>query len=660
MTTPRLDIPPRRAYRIRVTLLGTDPEVWRLLAVRGGETLERVHGILQYAMGWRDHHLYRFEADGRRYEEHDPHGRTRRDPSAARVRLCDVAPETGDSFHYEYDFGDGWLHEIRVEDVLTPDAVERCPTLLDGRGRCPPEDCGGVPGYRALIEAKSDPDHPDREWAERWIEGPLDPTDFDRERAERRVAALSDERAPWPRGRLRGRDVEDLPTEALLEAVRSWPGALPVRAMEGIVERGEDAVAPVVAALGEGEPGPEPPTGREGPSGELRLVVLLGLLGDARGTEPLVRRLRRTDDEVLQVTAAEALGRIGRPALPALMDVLEDGDELERLPAYGALGWMREEEAFQRLLEALERDEELTDVVASALADQRREEAVEPLHRALRRCRPWQRPEVEDAIRELARGEVHSTPLEGDWRLRYRPRPEYGGMFEVSPLWIASLARRMSDIREARKPRPVRSLEEIVADDDEADEPRRCDSCGYPVERPTGLPVCPETAVAAATLQARFLERAERDGEEDLFDLLDELTVRERVLTDVVRDAEAPVEPPGGPSSEWVGPVKPPGTDDALERVRIHARTCAWLLERGAEDVTRGRVLLAREKRRLEERFGPIQEPGDSPFAAGGGSEPVQRDEPKVGRNDPCPCGSGKKYKRCCGRPGIRNPGEGA
>ena len=28
----------------------------------------------------------------------------------------------------------------------------------------------------------------------------------------------------------------------------------------------------------------------------------------------------------------------------------------------------------------------------------------------------------------------------------------------------------------------------------------------------------------------------------------------------------------------------------------------------------------------------------------------VRRDGPKVGRNDPCPCGSGKKYKNCCGR----------
>ena len=31
------------------------------------------------------------------------------------------------------------------------------------------------------------------------------------------------------------------------------------------------------------------------------------------------------------------------------------------------------------------------------------------------------------------------------------------------------------------------------------------------------------------------------------------------------------------------------------------------------------------------------------------GEKPVTREEPKVGRNDPCPCGSGKKFKKCCG-----------
>jgi len=45
--------------------------------------------------------------------------------------------------------------------------------------------------------------------------------------------------------------------------------------------------------------------------------------------------------------------------------------------------------------------------------------------------------------------------------------------------------------------------------------------------------------------------------------------------------------------------------------------------------------------------------PGAVATASGEGSSPsqeqVKRDEPKVGRNDPCPCGSGKKYKKCCG-----------
>lgn len=50
-------------------------------------------------------------------------------------------------------------------------------------------------------------------------------------------------------------------------------------------------------------------------------------------------------------------------------------------------------------------------------------------------------------------------------------------------------------------------------------------------------------------------------------------------------------------------------------------------------------------------QFGAVQAPA-SASQAGGGNRPVQvkRTVPKVGRNDPCPCGSGKKYKHCCGR----------
>ena len=42
----------------------------------------------------------------------------------------------------------------------------------------------------------------------------------------------------------------------------------------------------------------------------------------------------------------------------------------------------------------------------------------------------------------------------------------------------------------------------------------------------------------------------------------------------------------------------------------------------------------------------PAGPPPEHPAA----SQPVRRDGEKVNRNDPCPCGSGEKYKKCCGR----------
>jgi curved DNA-binding protein CbpA len=52
----------------------------------------------------------------------------------------------------------------------------------------------------------------------------------------------------------------------------------------------------------------------------------------------------------------------------------------------------------------------------------------------------------------------------------------------------------------------------------------------------------------------------------------------------------------------------------------------------------------AKKLNKLKREFGIYDE--DPEYAP---EQPVRRTEPKVGRNDPCPCGSGKKYKRCCG-----------
>ena len=69
-----------------------------------------------------------------------------------------------------------------------------------------------------------------------------------------------------------------------------------------------------------------------------------------------------------------------------------------------------------------------------------------------------------------------------------------------------------------------------------------------------------------------------------------------------------------------------------------------------AEGRAGGRVCLAPRARRPAPPGLPSRPA--APPRVGGDDAPVQtvrRDEPKVGRNDPCPCGSGKKYKKCHG-----------
>jgi hypothetical protein len=94
------------------------------------------------------------------------------------VRLQQVLAKPGRKIVYEYDFGDGWEHAIVLEKVLSIDSKTRYPRCLDGARACPPEDCGGVPGYADFLEAIRDPDHEEHEQMRDWIGGEFDPEEF--------------------------------------------------------------------------------------------------------------------------------------------------------------------------------------------------------------------------------------------------------------------------------------------------------------------------------------------------------------------------------------------------------------------------------------------------------------------------------------------------
>lgn len=167
----------RPIYQLRIALAEVAPPVWRRVLVPGGFTLDRVHRLIQYAMGWLDLHLHSFEIGGEQYGPPDPVGELDlRDELD--TRLSAVAGK-GDVFTYTYDFGDWWEHEVAVEDVFAADPAVRYPVCLDGARACPPEDVGGAYGYQELLAALANPDHPRHEELRRWLGRDLDPEAFD-------------------------------------------------------------------------------------------------------------------------------------------------------------------------------------------------------------------------------------------------------------------------------------------------------------------------------------------------------------------------------------------------------------------------------------------------------------------------------------------------
>jgi len=167
-------------HRVKVTLAGSKPPIWRRLEVPSTATLEQLHLDIQAAFGWAGYHMWSFSTEHAEFGISDPELDV---DDASATTLHHIAPRAGDRLLYTYDFGDGWEHRILVEAVSAAEPDVHYPRCLTGRRACPPEDSGGMWGYLDLLDILDDPGHPEHaerlEWLGLESADQFDPAAFD-------------------------------------------------------------------------------------------------------------------------------------------------------------------------------------------------------------------------------------------------------------------------------------------------------------------------------------------------------------------------------------------------------------------------------------------------------------------------------------------------
>lgn len=169
-------------YQLKITLRSVKPPVWRRIVVRSDADLAELAAILEAAMGWLGGHLHAFESADARYAMPDPEWPDD-DLDERAFQLRDVLPDMGSKLRWDYDFGDGWEHDVAVEGIGPQRSDFDGPICLAGSMACPPEDCGGPMGYEDLLDALSDPAHPEHDRMRKWAPPDFEPTFFDMDEA---------------------------------------------------------------------------------------------------------------------------------------------------------------------------------------------------------------------------------------------------------------------------------------------------------------------------------------------------------------------------------------------------------------------------------------------------------------------------------------------
>ncbi len=180
----------KEIYQFKISLNDVHLPIWRRVLLPSTATFKDLHKVIQVAFGWRNSHMHQFVIGGENTDhmyivskETEDHLDIGNSPTELRMAeettiLADVIPKMAKKLAYEYDFGDNWQHTIVLEKTLPYKSEQSYPACIDGENACPPEDCGGAPGYENLCKILGDSKNQEHKEMLKWL-GIMKASEFD-------------------------------------------------------------------------------------------------------------------------------------------------------------------------------------------------------------------------------------------------------------------------------------------------------------------------------------------------------------------------------------------------------------------------------------------------------------------------------------------------
>lgn len=165
-----------KIFRFKIALQGIEPEIWREIDVPEIYNFWELHVAIQDAMGWLDCHLHEFVPHKSGPTKGAHIGIPGFDENENIIAGWELPIKkyfsvVGNSIQYDYDFGDGWQHQVTLIGIFLEPMMTTYPVCYAGEGACPPEDCGGIHGYQNLLDILSDPENDEYEEMVEWLKG---------------------------------------------------------------------------------------------------------------------------------------------------------------------------------------------------------------------------------------------------------------------------------------------------------------------------------------------------------------------------------------------------------------------------------------------------------------------------------------------------------